>query len=95
MVVEELQPQQPEEQQDFGHIFIRFAQQGSVFFDLDMGKIAPMQMIVVGEYLLTMGKSALLDEQRMQKAEMQKSKIAVPRAADIPPGALNRVMKKP
>jgi hypothetical protein len=95
MVVEELQPKKTEEEaQDFGHINIRFVQQGSIFFDFDAGGIVPMQMIAIGEYLLTMGKSALLNEQRQQQVEMQKSQIEVPRG-NISPEALNRVMKKP
>ena len=95
MVVEELKPKETEEQeQDFGHIFIRFVQQGSVFFDFDAANVVPIQMIAIGEYLLTMGKSALLNEQRQQQAEMQKSQIQVPRG-NVNPEALNRVMKKP
>ena len=95
MVVEELkEPQNEEEQQDLGHIFIRFVQQGSVFFDFDAANIVPMQMIAIGEYLLTMGKSALLNEQRQQQAEMQKTQIQIPKG-NVNPEALNRVIKKP
>jgi len=93
MVVEELKPKQSEEEQDFGHIFIKFVQQGSVFFDFDAANIVPMQMVAIGEYLLTLGKSALLNEQRQQAAEMQKSQIEVPRG-NINAEALNRVLKK-
>lgn len=95
MVVEELKPKETEEQeQDFGHITIRFVQQGSVFFDFDAANVVPMQIVAIGEYLLTLGKSALLNEQRQQQSEMQKSQIQVPRG-NIDPAALNRVMKKP
>jgi hypothetical protein len=88
-----INPEELEEEQDFGHIYIKFVQQGSVFFDFDAGNVVPMQMVAVGEYLITMGKSALLQEQAQQQAEMRKTRIEVPRP-HIDPGALNRVLKK-
>ena len=82
-----------EEQQEFGHIIIRFKQLGSVFFDFEVDDIVPMQMIAVGEYLSTMGKNKLLQEQARVQMETSERKILTAQP-NIDPGALSKALKK-
>ena len=78
-----------EEEQNFGYIRVRFAQQGSVFFDFEVDGVVPMQMIAIGEYLSTMGKSQLLKELARAEREMSKQQIQVAQPG-VDPGALAR-----
>jgi len=80
-------------EKDYGHIFIRFVSPGSVFFDFDLGGIVPLQMIVIGEYFLTLGKSQLLKEQAEAQHDSSREQIEIPRP-NIDPGALMRKLKR-
>ena len=82
-----------EEQQEFGHIIIRFKQLGSVFFDFEADGIVPMQMIAIGEYLSTMGKNQLLQELARVQMETSERKIMTAQP-NIDPTALVKAMKK-
>lgn len=81
------------EEQNFGYISVVFKQQGSVFFDFEVDGVVPMQMIAIGEYLSTLGKSKLLQEQARAQQEMTKQKIQVAQPG-IDPGALSKALKK-
>jgi len=93
MVTIDPKEEEREEEQNAGFISIRFMRQGSVFFDFEVDGVVPMQMIAIGEYLSTLGKSKLLQEQaRAQQAESkQQIQIAQP---GIAPGVLSKVLKK-
>lgn len=81
-------------EEDYGHIFVRFVSPGSVFFDFEIGGIVPLQMIVIGEYFLTLGKSQLLIEQAeaaQRGSDRRQIEIARP---NIDPGAVSRVLRK-
>jgi len=76
--------QKEEEQQFYGHILIRFFSPGSVFFDFEVDGIVPMQMIVIGEYLSTLGKGRLLQEQANAEREAEDQKIQIAKAGINP-----------
>ena len=79
------QEEQNEEEQEFyGQILIRFFSPGSVFFDFQVDGIVPMQMIVIGEYLSTLGKGRLLQEQAKVEREAEDQKIQVAKAGINP-----------
>ncbi|GAG00573.1 unnamed protein product [marine sediment metagenome] len=80
------------EEEDYGHLNVRFISPGSVFFDFDLSGIAPMQMIVLGEYFLIMGKGQLLQEQAKAHQGSSKTQIEIARP-NIDPGAVSRVLK--
>ena len=84
---------QEKDEEDFGHINVKFISPGSVFFDFELGGIVPMQMIVIGEYFLTLGKSQLLREQAESHKESSRQQIEIPRP-NIDPAALSKVLKK-
>ena len=94
MTVTEINPKDVNvDEKDYGHIFIRFVSPGSVFFDFDLGGIVPLQMIVIGEYFLTLGKSQLLKEQAEAQHDSSREQIEIPRP-NIDPGALMRNLKR-
>ena len=81
------------EKEDYGHINITFAGRGSVFFDFELAGIVPMQMIVIGEYFLTLGKSQLLQEQAQVHQDASRRQIEIARP-NINPIALSKVLGK-
>lgn len=82
-----------EEEQNFGYIRVKFVQQGSVFFDFEVDGVVPMQMIAIGEYLSTLGKSKLLQEHARAQQEGTKQKIQVPQPG-IDPGVLAKSISR-
>ena len=78
-------------EKDYGHISVKFSSPGSVFFEFDLAGVVPLQMIVIGEYLLTLGKSKLLLEQAQAEKDSPKSQIAIARP-DISSGAVSRIL---
>ena len=89
----EINPAAQNEEEDFGHINVKFVSPGSVFFDFELGGIVPLQMIVIGEYLLTLGKSQMLKEQAESHQNASRSQIEIPRP-NIDPIALSKVLGK-
>jgi len=82
-----------EEQQEFGHIIVKFRQLGSVFFDFEVEEIVPLQLIAVGEYLTTMGKSKLLQEQATAQMRTSERQILTAQP-NIDPKAVVAALKK-
>jgi hypothetical protein len=64
-----------------------------VFFDVDFDGVVPMQMIAIGEYLSTLGKSKLLQEQARAQQVASEKKIQVPQPG-VDPATLSKVLKK-
>jgi len=81
------------DEEDYGHIFVRFVSPGSVFFDFELGGIVPLQMVVIGEYLLTLGKSQLLQEQAQVHQGSDRKQIEIARP-NISSTAVSRALKK-
>ena len=85
---------QVKEEEDVGHILVKFLSQGSVFFDFELIGVVPLQMIVIGEYLLTLGKSKLLqDLAQVEETKAYKSQIEIPRP-NISGEAVSRILSK-
>ena len=82
-----------EGEQNFGYISVVFKQQGSVFFDFEVDGVVPMQMIAIGEYLSTLGKSKLLQEQARAQQETSERKILTAQP-NIDRGALTKLAQK-
>jgi len=82
-----------EKEQSFGYISVRFKQLGSVFFDFEVEDIVPMQMISIVEYLSTMGKSKLLQEQARAQMETSERQILTAQP-NIDPKAVVAALKK-
>lgn len=81
-------------EEDVGHILVKFLSQGSVFFDFELVGVVPLQMIVIGEYLLTLGKSKLLqDLAQVEETKAYKSQIEIARP-NISGEAVSRVLSK-
>ena len=80
-------------EEDVGHILVKFLSQGSVFFDFELGGIVPLQMVVIGEYLLTLGKSQLLQEQAQVHQGSDRKQIEIARP-NISSTAVSRALKK-
>ena len=81
------------DEEDYGHIFVRFVSPGSVFFDFDIVGIVPLQMVVIGEYLITLGKSQLLQEQAQVHQDSSRKQIEIARP-NISSTAVSRALKK-
>ena len=81
------------EEEDYGHINVTFRGRGSVFFDFDLAGIVPLQMVVIGEYFLTLGKSQLLQEQAQVHQDASRRQIEIARP-NINPIALSKVLGK-
>ncbi len=90
MAVEELKAKESEDTpQNPGWIRFDFKARGSAFFDIDMDSVFPLQMIVLGEYLTTLGKSNLLAEFAKAKEQATREGIQVA-GSNVPPSALTR-----
>jgi hypothetical protein len=81
------------DKEDYGHIFVQFVSPGSVFFDFEMGGIVPLQMVVIGEYFLTLGKSQLLQEQAQVHQGSDRKQIEIARP-NISSTAVSRALRK-
>ena len=84
---------QVKEEEDVGHILVKFLSQGSVFFDFELVGVVPLQMIVIGEYLLTLGKSQLLQEQAQTHENSSRKQIEIARP-NISSTAVSRALNK-
>ena len=80
-------------EEDVGHILVKFLSQGSVFFDFELIGVVPLQMIVIGEYLLTLGKSKLLLEQAQTHENSSRKQIEIARP-NISSTAVSRALNK-
>ena len=82
---------QVKEEEDVGHILVKFLSQGSVFFDFELVGVVPLQMIVIGEYLLTLGKSKLLQDLAQVQEGSVKGQIEIARP-NISGEAVSRIL---
>ena len=65
-----------------------------MFFDFDMEGMVAMQMIVLGEYLSTMGKSQLLQEQARLQQDASSKQIQIARPSINPNVGASILTKK-
>lgn len=70
-----------EEKKSFVHA--QFTEFGSVFFNLMVDNVTPLQMIALAEYLSIRGKNELIMQENARHEQQKEMQIAVPKSSII------------